>query len=262
MASRKKDRTAEREARVAREEMLAQAKSREKIIKWVTIGFVALIFLVLIGILVYNGKKEETQALDPVTFTESPNTILPGGDATSSSTLDPQATEAAVPNGVVVMVEFADIQCPTCKAYHPTVREFTENNPNVKYVFKHFPLSGHQHSRRAAIAAEAAGVQGKFFEMLDVLYANQEEWSGVTDPTQLYLGYAQSIGLDTDKFTQDLSNEELANRVQNDLNEGIAAGVGGTPTFFFNGKKYPGVPDNNVAAFEAIVQAELAAQHE
>ena len=258
MASRKKDHKEERAARAEREQMLVDAKKRENVIKWVTIGCVALIFVVMVGILIYNGKKEENVEATPITFSPSPHTILPGGDATSSANLEPDATESATPVTVVTIVEFADIQCPTCKNYHSTMRELTRNNPNVKYVFKHFPLTMHQHARRAALVAEAAGAQGKFFEMLDILYANQDKWSEEEDPTQTFLGYALELGLDQEQFTKDLDNEELAKRIQDNINEGIAAGVNGTPTFFINGVQLSGLPANNVAAFQAIVDAELA----
>ncbi len=258
MASKKKDRSAEREERVARDKMLTDAKKRENIIKWATIGCIALIFVVMVGILIYNGKKKEDVLATPITFSESPHTILPFVDPSVTGDPQPSASESATPVAVVTIVEFADIQCPSCKNYHSTVREFTKNNPNVKYVFKHFPLTMHQHARRAALVAEAAGAQGKFFEMLDILYANQDAWSAEDDPTQTFLGYAEELGLDTAQFTRDLENEEFAKRIEDNINEGIAAGVNGTPTFFVNGMALSGLPANNVAAFQAIVDAQLS----
>jgi len=258
MASRKKDRKAEREARQAREAELTAVKSRENMVKWVTIGFVAVVFVALIGFLIYNGKAQDNTEgeVAPITFEETPRTIE-ARVATGSSMLEGEATESAEVAEVVEVVEFADFQCPTCQAYHPTVKALIEQNPNVRFVFKHFPLSGHQHARRAAMAAEAAGEQGKFFEMVDLLFENQSTWAQQANPTETFLGYARELELDINKFTDDLDNEALEERVQNNLSEGIEAGVGGTPTFFFNGKKYPGLPQNSVEAFEVIIQSEL-----
>lgn len=142
----------------------------------------------------------------------------------------------------VSVVEFADFQCPACGAAHPIVQQVLgEYEGRIEYVFRHFPLPGHRHARIAAQAAEAAGLQGKFFEMGDLLFTNQEEWSNSNNPEEIFVGYAEQLELDVPAFQEALDNEELRQAIQTDLNAGIDVGVNSTPTFYINGKAYPGV---------------------
>lgn len=143
----------------------------------------------------------------------------------------------------VTVVEFADFQCPACGAAHPIVQQVLDKyeDDQVQYIFRHFPLPGHQNARIAARAAEAAGEQGKFFEMHDMLYENQQEWSESNNPKDIFQTYSQELGLDMDAFTKALDNKDLAQAIQEDLNAGIELGVNSTPTFYINGVQYPGV---------------------
>lgn len=140
----------------------------------------------------------------------------------------------------VIIVEFGDVQCPACRAAQPIIDKVVEKNKdNVYFVFRHFPLSIHQNSKIAAQATEAAGAQGKFFEMLDVMYDKQIEWSDKSNPREQYRSYAKDLGLDMEKFNKDMEN--LKSGIEQDYALGNKAGVESTPTFFVNGKKYPGV---------------------
>lgn len=143
------------------------------------------------------------------------------------------------PGAKVTLVEFADFQCPACGAYEPLIRKVLEDNAGtVQLVFRHFPLMQiHPNALLASKAAEAAGVQGKFWEMHDTLFENQTEWSTSLNARDLIVGYAERIGLDTKKFEDDLNNKSLEDRVLAELREGVSLGVQGTPTFFLNGKK-------------------------
>lgn len=139
----------------------------------------------------------------------------------------------------VTLVEFGDLQCPACAAYEPLVRQVVADNAGtVQFVFKHFPLTQiHPNALLAAKASEAAGVQGKFWEMHDILYDRQKEWSGVLAARDVFIGYAGTLGLDVAKFTEDLNNESVEAKVVAEYREGVSLGVQGTPTFFVNGKK-------------------------
>lgn len=139
----------------------------------------------------------------------------------------------------VTLVEFGDFQCPACGAYEPLVRKVAAaNKDTLQVVFRHFPLSQlHQNALLAAKASEAAGLQGKFWEMHDMLYDKQDEWSGALNARDFFLTYATTIGLDTKKFTTDLSNKSIEDKIQAEYKEGTVLGVQGTPTFFVNGKK-------------------------
>ena len=141
-------------------------------------------------------------------------------------------------SGTVTLVEFGDFQCPACGAYEPLVRKVMADNPTtLKVVFRHFPLTQlHQNALLAAKASESAGLQGKFWEMHDILYDNQKEWSGSLNAKDFFIGYAKVLKLDTKKFETDLSNSSIEEKIMAEYKEGNRLGVQGTPTFFVNGK--------------------------
>lgn len=139
----------------------------------------------------------------------------------------------------LTLVEFGDYQCPACGVYEPLVRQVMKDNKTVlKVVFKHFPLTQiHQNALLAAKATEAAGLQGKFWEMHEMLYDKQEEWSKGLNAHDIIVGYAVTLGLNKNKFMTDLNNKALEDKIFAELKEGLNLGVQGTPTFFLNGKK-------------------------
>ncbi len=154
----------------------------------------------------------------------------------------------------VTLVEFGDFQCPACGAYEPLIRQVLADNPEtLQLVYRHFPLTQiHPNALLSSKAAEAAGLQGKFWEMHDKLYENQTEWSSTLNVRDYMLAYARSIGLDTKKFEADLSNPALEEKILAEYREGINLGVQGTPTFFLNGKKIqnPSSPEE----FNALIR--------
>lgn len=161
--------------------------------------------------------------------------------------------------GKVTLVEFGDFQCPACAAYEPIVRQVIAANPDtLKFVFKHYPLVQiHANALLAAKASEVAGLQGKFWEMHDMLYDKQSEWSANLNARGIFEGYAQSLGLDMQKFAQDIDNEAIQEKILAEYREGASLGVQGTPTFFVNGRKMdnPGsVEDFNRIIREAARQ--------
>jgi len=143
----------------------------------------------------------------------------------------------------VTIVEFGDYQCPACGSAHPIVKEVLSAYGNkINFVFRNFPLTSvHQNALIAAEAAEAAGAQGKFWEMHDMLYENQKEWSEVTDPNSLFADYAKKLGLDTQKFEEDIKNATYSNVIRIDQDDGNTVGINATPTFFINGEKQTGI---------------------
>ncbi|MEN9551698.1 MAG: hypothetical protein RI935_75 [Candidatus Parcubacteria bacterium] len=156
--------------------------------------------------------------------------------------------------GKVTLVKFADYQCPACGAYEPIVKQLlNDNKQTLKVVHKHFPLTQiHRNALPAAMAAEAAGVQGKFWEMNDILYAKQSEWSGALNARDYFLAYATTIGLNVATFEKDLSNKTLEEKVLAELREGVRLKVQGTPTFFLNGQKINNPRD--LASFDALIK--------
>lgn len=142
-------------------------------------------------------------------------------------------------NAKVILIEYSDFQCPACKAYAPIVKQISkEFNNTIAIVYRHFPLPQHQNAEKAAYVAEAAGAQGKFWEMHDLLFDNQTEWSDKKNPDELLLSYAKELKLDETRFTQDIQSQAVKKKVETDLLSGQTAGVNATPTFFLNGEQF------------------------
>ena len=137
-------------------------------------------------------------------------------------------------NATITLVEYGDFECPHCRIAHPLVKRLLKEKGNeILYVFRNFPLREvHRHAYKAAIAAEAAGKQGKFWEMHDLIFENQDKLN-----TRYFLSLAKIIGLDLVQFTIDSENEELLNKIETDFESGIRSGVNGTPSFFLNGSR-------------------------
>jgi protein-disulfide isomerase len=141
-------------------------------------------------------------------------------------------------DGKVQVVEFGDYQCPACgQAYPVTKQLISDYQGKITFIFRNFPLPMHPNALPAAEAAEAAGAQGKFWEMHDKLYETQDEWSGVLDPTNAFTHYASDLGIDADKFKQDIIAKKYQDIISKDQSDGYSLGVQGTPTFFVNGKQ-------------------------
>lgn len=139
----------------------------------------------------------------------------------------------------VNLVEFGDYQCPGCGAAYPVLKQVLEqykDNENVNFVFRNFPLESiHPNARISAEAAEDAAKLGKFWEMHDLLYEKQNEWSTQADPTTMFADYASSLGLNVDDFKLNLAQQLSTDIIKADLDDGNKLGVSGTPTFFVNG---------------------------
>jgi protein-disulfide isomerase len=139
--------------------------------------------------------------------------------------------------GPITIVEFSDFQCPACKAVQQPLDELLKKyDGKVTFVYRYFPLTTiHKNAQLAAQAAESANKQGKFWEMHDVLFDKQGEWEGEKDPTGKFVQYATDLGLDSVKFTADLTNQEVVDAVTNDNLAATRYRLTGTPTFFVNG---------------------------
>lgn len=138
----------------------------------------------------------------------------------------------------VTLVEFADFQCPACATVSPFVKQVADsykNNPYFNFVYRHFPLSQHANALISSEASEAAGDQGKFWEMSELLYKTQTEWSDIKDPTEIFMNYAKTLGLDVVKFKADLDQHKFITKVQSDLSDSIALALNQTPSLFLNG---------------------------
>ena len=142
------------------------------------------------------------------------------------------------PDAGVVLVEYSDLQCPACAAFAPVVSDTLDQyGDSVRFEYKHFPLYIHPFALNAALAAEAAGQQGKFFEYHDILFERQSQWSNATVPLGFFVSYAEELGLDTDLFRRHMKSTLLRDKVEQDLEAAEGLGLTGTPTFFLNGER-------------------------
>lgn len=137
----------------------------------------------------------------------------------------------------LTLTEYSDYQCPACAYFHPIVDSLKQTYGNdLQVVYKDFPLNSHQYAALAARAAEAAKNQGKFLEMHNMLFENQQQWAS-GDAQSRIIGYAKQIGLDMNRFEEDLNAAETQQAVMEEKQEGVQLGVDSTPTFFINGEK-------------------------
>lgn len=140
-------------------------------------------------------------------------------------------------DATIELVEYGDFQCPHCGRAYPIIKRIkAEMADHVKFIFRNFPLSKiHSQAKSAAIAAEASGLQKRFWEMHDLLFENQRHLNN-----SALIRYGEIINLDIDKFRDDLMRTDLSEKVDSQFMSGLRSGVNATPTFFINGKRYEG----------------------
>lgn len=202
--------------------------------------------IIILGVLVLalGGGYWMYQNSRPAgTSTETSQTTAPPPPASSPAT-GPAGNDFATPppgRSVVTIEEFGDYQCPPCGNLHPTLTAIKkEYGERVRFEFRHFPLTQiHANAHAAAAAAVAAGYQGSFWEMHNLLYENQATWSEASDFQPVAVAFARSIGLDMQRFLTDLKGTRVVSAIANDVEQGMRRGVDSTPTIFINGEKIP-----------------------
>ena len=157
----------------------------------------------------------------------------------------------------ITLVEFGDYSCPSCGAYHPVVKELLNRYPKqVRLEFHHYPLiSIHPNAMAAALAVEAAGEQGRYWEMHDLIFEHQEEWSASPNPEPQFLALASRIGINSNDFMQAMRSPQLRDRVLQDVVRARDAKVDAVPTFFIDGERLH--VTLSVGAFVEIIEARL-----
>lgn len=158
---------------------------------------------------------------------------------------------APLQDAKVTVIEYGDFECPACALYQPIFNKLSQDFTNVSIVFRNFPLSQHPNARVAAQAAHAAGLQGKFWEMHDMLYENQDFWAGSKTAESTFITYAEKLALDINKYKADFSSSDTKNKITADYQSGLSS-INGTPTFFLNGKKIQN--PQNYEQFKGIIQ--------
>jgi len=163
------------------------------------------------------------------------------------------------PNATVTVEEFADFQCGACASVHPRMKELTSiYGSRIKFVFRNYPLSiaAHDKAYDAAVAAEAAGLQGRFWDMQNLLFTNQGTWTANPDYRKIWEEYATKIGLDIEKFKNDMAGLNAKSRVDADLQRGRALNISSTPTVFVNGVSIP-FDQMTIELMRQVIDAEL-----
>lgn len=183
-------------------------------------GILLLVVAGMIGLFVMaNGgsKSADTTKADP--------SVLVRSDSNKTGT------------GKVQVVEFGDYQCPACGVTAPVLKQlYDAYSDKITLVFRNFPLAQHKNSTSSAEAAEAAGVQGKYWEMHDKLYATQAEWSNLADPSDKFAEYATAMGLDGAKIKDAIKNQTYKTKIDKDTADGTTLQVNSTPTIYIDGK--------------------------
>ena len=221
----------------------------------IIIGIV-LIIAVLGGWYMYSSSKS--------TPGQKANTTTPGTTPPKTVQVPPNAPPGATPpnmlgspTAAVTVEEFADFQCPSCGSTHPIMKQIQSMyGSRIKFIFRNFPLPMHDKSYDAAVAAEAAGMQGKFWDMHNQLFTNQKTWSADPNFREVWADYAQKIGLDVEKWKNDMAGLPAKSRVDADLQRGRGLNINTTPTVFIDDKQVP-YPEVTVEGLKQIIDAEL-----
>ena len=183
----------------------------------------------------------------PIVVTGEPIPAVSAGDRVKGAS-----------NAKVALIEYSDFQCPACGAYYPILKKLSEEmGSKVAFVYRYFPLRGiHQNAQISAQAGEAAGLQGKFWEMHDILFDNQTVWSDLPNARDTFVKYATNLGLDIERFKRDMDSDAVKNKIENDYQAGIRSGINSTPSFFVNGKKITG--PQSYEEFKKLIEQALA----
>jgi protein-disulfide isomerase len=206
----------------------------------IIMGIIAVAF---IGIFFFGSSKNDTQN------TGSTGTVSNHTFGNNSKNVE--------------LLVYGDFECSACGQFYPIEKQVTETyKDQIAFVFRHFPIDSiHPNARAASRAAEAAGVQGKFFEMHDLLYETQLQWVSqvTTNPQPIFESYAQQLNLDIEKFKVDYAAENTNSTINADKQEGNDKGVTGTPTYYLNGVKLNNGEISSVEAFSKKIDEAIAA---
>ncbi len=204
-------------------------------------GVIAAIIIIFVGIFMLNGNKSD------------------GGSKSSNASALTQHTLGKGTSGVTLL-EYGDYQCPFCGDYHPTIQQVVAKyGDQIKFQFRNFPLTSvHRNAFAAARAAEAAALQNKFWEMHNLLYETQSQWSAASDPTTFFNQFAQQLGLNVAKFKKDYGSNQVNDAINADMAKGTELKITGTPTFFINDKQTQ--ISNSLESFQKVIDAAIAKQ--
>lgn len=214
--------------------------------------FVAICVVLFGGLVIWSGRdRVDVSGVDT-------NKIQPASESSGNIADHVYGNKDAK----VVLVEYGDFQCPGCGSAHPIVKALSEKyKDDMAFVFRNFPLTNiHPNARAAAAAVETAGTQGKYWEMHNTLFENQDAWSRAStkERGEVFAGYAEKLGLNKSKYTSALQNDSamINKKINFDIALGRKLNVSGTPTFYLNGSKLSDDQFSSQEVFEkALVEA-------
>jgi protein-disulfide isomerase len=213
---------------------------------------IIIIIVVIVGAIMFfsRGEASPQTSVDGTTDVGTNNTGLSQTEVDQTKLVGDARNFKGGDNATVTIVEFSDFQCPYCQLASSEVKALSEKyGDKIKIVFRHFALDYHEYAQMAAEATEAAGAQGKFWEMHYKIYDNQDSLS-----ENSFVKFAQELNLDVDKFKQELESGKYTAIVKKDRQDGNDIGVNGTPSFYINNKK---ANISNFTDLEEIIDQEL-----
>ncbi|MEI6228427.1 MAG: DsbA family protein [Candidatus Saccharibacteria bacterium] len=224
-------------------------------IKWIIFAAVAIAGLGLL-VVFSNGNKLNVSSVD----INKINTVSDNIDSAKNGGIADQIYGKI--DSKITLLEYGDFQCPPCAQASPIAKNISEiYKDKIRFVFRNFPItSAHANAKTAAAVAEAAGLQGKYWEMHDKIYEGQTKWSnlGINERADFFTNYAKDLGLDVTKFTADIASKSVGDKISYDYAVGQKTGVEGTPTFYLNGKKIDQSVFGDPTKLSESIEAEIA----
>ena len=214
--------------------------TQKRIIVWVSA-------VLVIGITAVAAWQIAKGPKTPIVHAGSLSEVVSASDWTKGAT---GATKKAE------LVEYSDFQCPACGMFYPIVEEiFAAHKDTLAFTYRQFPLGQHKNALPAAYAAEAAGLQGKFWEMHEKIFKSQNDWAETDTASATFEGFAKDLGLDMARFKTDRDSQATKDAVEYDKETGLKSGVNSTPSFYLNGKKM--AQPRSIEEFRATIEAAL-----
>jgi protein-disulfide isomerase len=238
---------------------MANKKTNTNSSKFPIIAIISVVVLVIIGVAYLNQRPTTRTPATAINNASVPNAQVPNQALINASRGASPENFLGSETAPVIIEEFADYQCPACAQVAPTLKEINSIYGNrIKFVFRSFPLPSFDKSYDAAIAVEAAGLQdrNKFWEMHNQIFRNQSVWSKSAEYKTLFEEYAKLIGLDIDRFRNDIASGVAKSRVDADQQRGRSAGISSTPTVFINNVQVD-FSQLSVSGLQGLINAEL-----
>lgn len=224
--------------------------------KGLVIGILVTIILIAGGVFFFSrGAGSSNTPTQPAVISQD---ILVSPDSAKTSGFVNGTYLPATESAKLTLVEFGDYQCPACRVYQPLVKQLmVDFAGKINFVFRNYPLAQHSNANISSQAAEAAGLQSKFWEMHNKIYEDQASWSDSKDAKNIFIRYAKELGLDVDKFANDMESSEIKDRIKEDMTDGNLTKLNATPTYFLNGVKMENVPPT-YNELKSLIESELA----